>query len=90
MSESDEKLANYIERIENLEEEKAGVAQDIKDLYAEAKIEGFDPKILRQVIRLRKMEPQEIEEQQSLLTMYMQALGMYHAIPHPEETGDEE
>ncbi|MGM9993064.1 MAG: DUF2312 domain-containing protein [Candidatus Bruticola sp.] len=74
---TDAKLAAIVERIEALEEEKAGIAQDIKDVYAEAKIEGFDVKVLRRIISLRKMEPQEREEQESLLSLYMQALGMY-------------
>ncbi len=71
-----EKLQEIVERIEELEEQKAEIASSIKDTYAEAKCEGFDPKILRQVVRMRKMEQQEIEEQQSLLHLYLQALGM--------------
>ncbi|MGM9998777.1 MAG: DUF2312 domain-containing protein [Candidatus Bruticola sp.] len=74
---TDAKLAAIVERIEALEEEKAGIAQDIKDVYSEAKIEGFDVKVLRRIISLRKMEPREREEQESLLSLYMQALGMY-------------
>ncbi len=77
MEGTDAKLEAIVERIEALEEEKAGIAQDIKDVYAEAKIEGFDVKILRRIISLRKLEPQEREEQESLLALYMQALGMY-------------
>ena len=72
-----ERLMNYIERIETLEEEKANLASDLKEVLAEAKLEGFDPKILKQVVRLRKLEEQEREEQESLLHRYMQALGMY-------------
>lgn len=82
----DAKLEAIVERIEALEEEKAGIAQDIKDVYAEAKIEGFDVKILRRIISLRKMEPREREEQESLLVMYMQALGMY--APHDPNGAD--
>ena len=67
MEGTDAKLEAIVERIEALEEEKAGIAQDIKDVYAEAKIEGFDVKILRRIISLRKLEPQEREEQESLL-----------------------
>lgn len=74
---SDERLAEIVETIEALEEEKAQIASDIREKYAEAKIEGFDPKVLRQVIRLRKMEQAERDEQESLIQMYMQALGMY-------------
>ncbi len=85
--EPDAKLEAIVERIEALEEEKAGIAQDIKDVYAEAKIEGFDVKVLRRIISLRKLEPQEREEQESLLTLYMQALGMYsNAHNKPEAT----
>ena len=85
--EPDAKLEAIVERIEALEEEKAGIAQDIKDVYAEAKIEGFDVKVLRRIISLRKHEPQEREEQESLLTLYMQALGMYsNAHNKPEAT----
>ena len=79
-----DRLTNYIERIETLEEEKAALASDLKEVYAEAKLEGFDPKVLRQVVRLRKLEAQEREEQESLLHMYMQALGMYDGqMPEP-------
>ncbi len=74
---SDERLAEIVETIEALEEEKAQIASDIREKYTEAKIEGFDPKVLRQVIRLRKMEQSERDEQESLIQMYMQALGMY-------------
>jgi uncharacterized protein (UPF0335 family) len=84
---SAERLTNYIERIETLEEEKAALAGDLKEVYAEAKLEGFDPKVLRQVVRLRKLEEQEREEQESLLHMYMQALGMYGGAS-PEATAD--
>lgn len=82
VSSTDERLTNYIERIETLEEEKSALASEIRDVYAEAKIEGFDPKVLKQVVRLRKLEPQERDEQQSLLNMYMQALGMFESLPH--------
>lgn len=79
-----ERLTSYIERIETLEEEKTALAADLKEVYAEAKLEGFDPKILKQVIKLRKMEQTEREEQESLLHMYMQALGMYEGnVPEP-------
>ena len=72
----DKKLCELVERIENLEDEKAELAASLKEVYTEAKCEGFDPKILRQVIKLRKMEQQEIDDQQNLLFLYMQALGM--------------
>lgn len=71
-----EKLVSFIERIERLEEEKAGLAADIRDVYAEAKGNGFDTKIIRQIIKIRKKEPQEVEEEETLLIVYKRALGM--------------
>jgi len=71
-----DRLKSFVERIERLEEEKAGIAGDIKDVYAEAKGTGFDVKILRQIIRLRKMEQDDRREQEELLDLYKQALGM--------------
>lgn len=73
---SGDQLRQYISRIERLEEEKAHTAQDIRDAYAEAKANGFDPKIMRQVIRLRKMESHDREEQETILDIYKHALGM--------------
>jgi uncharacterized protein (UPF0335 family) len=69
-------LKAFIKRIEKLEEDKAGVLADIKDVYAEAKSTGFDPKIMRQIIRLRKMEDQARIEQQELIDLYQSVLGM--------------
>ncbi len=71
-----DRLRSFIERIERLEEEKAGIANDVKDVYAEAKATGFDTKIMRQIIRLRKMEKEDRREQEELLDLYKQALGM--------------
>lgn len=71
-----EQLRAFIERIERLEEEKQALADDIKDVYAEAKGNGFDVKILRQVVRLRKQETNERLEQEAVLDLYLQALGM--------------
>ncbi len=71
-----EQLQQIVMRIENLEEEKANGANDIKEVYAEAKGNGFDTKILRQIIRLRKQDKAERQEQEALLDLYMQALGM--------------
>ena len=76
MTISGEYLKQYIERIERLEEEKSGIASDIRDVYAEAKGNGFDSKIMRQVIRLRKLDKSELEEHETLLDLYKQALGM--------------
>ena len=70
------KLKQYIERIERLEEEKAALASDVRDLFAEAKANGFDTKTMRQVIKLRKMESSERTEQEYMLDLYKRALGM--------------
>lgn len=71
-----DRLKSFIERIERLEEEKAGLANDVKDVYAEAKSTGFDVKIMRQIIRLRRMDKEDRKEQEELLDLYRQALGM--------------
>ena len=71
-----DRLRSIVERIERLEEERKALADDIKDIFAEAKSAGFDVKVLRQVLRLRKQEPAEIEEQETLLDLYKRALGM--------------
>ena len=71
-----DQLRALVERIERLEEEKATVAADIKDVYGEAKANGYDTKILRMVIRLRKQDAAEREEQEALLDLYLHALGM--------------
>ena len=73
---SAERLRSLIERIERLEEERKALSSDIKDIYAESKSAGFDVKVMRQLIRLRKQEPAEIEEQETLLDVYRRALGM--------------
>jgi uncharacterized protein (UPF0335 family) len=71
-----DQLKSVVERIEKLEEEKKAIADDIKDVYAEAKGNGFDVKILRHVIRLRKQDKTERQEQEALLDVYLNALGM--------------
>ncbi len=71
-----EKLRYCIERIERLEEEKAALTADIREVYSEAKGNGFDARILRQVIRLRKMDKTDRREQEELLDLYMRALEM--------------
>lgn len=71
-----DRLRSFVERIEKLEEEKAALAEDVKEVYAEAKGVGFDTKIMRQVIRLRKMEPHDREEMEHLLDLYRRALDM--------------
>jgi len=71
-----ERLRSIVDRIERLEEERKALGSDIKDIYAEAKSAGFDIKVLRQLIRIRKQEPAEIEEQETLLDVYRRAIGM--------------
>ena len=71
-----EELKQFIERIERLEEEKAGIAGDIKDVMAELKGRGFDVKAVRTILRLRKQDHSERQEQEAILELYMQALGM--------------
>jgi len=70
------KLRSFIERIERLEEEKAALGADIREVYSEAKGQGFDSKIMRQVVRIRKMETADRQEQEALLEIYLEALGM--------------
>jgi uncharacterized protein (UPF0335 family) len=71
-----DRLRSLIERIERLEEERRAIGNDVKDIYGEAKSAGFDPKILRIIILLRKMEPADVEEQETLLDGYRRALGL--------------
>jgi uncharacterized protein (UPF0335 family) len=74
-------LKSLVDRIERLEDEKAVLSADIKEVYAEAKANGFDVKILRKVISLRKKEAAAREEEQSMLEVYMSALGMLADLP---------
>lgn len=71
-----DQLKSIVERIERLEEEKKGIADDIKDVYAEAKSTGFDAKTMRAIVRLRKMEKHHRDEAEAMMELYMQALGM--------------
>jgi uncharacterized protein (UPF0335 family) len=71
-----ERLRGFVERVERLEEEKKALSDDIKEVYAEAKGEGFDVKTLRQVIRLRKMDKADFQEAEAMLDLYLSALGM--------------
>ena len=71
-----DRLRSIIERVERLEEERKALAADIKDVFTEAKSAGFDVRTVKQIIRLRKQEPTEIEEQETLLDIYRRALGM--------------
>jgi len=77
-----DQLRAFIERIERLEEEKKSIADDIKDVYAEAKGTGFDTKVLRKVVSIRKQDQNERMEQEAVLDLYLHALGM---APAPEE-----
>ncbi len=71
-----DQLRLLIERIERLEEEKKGIGDDIKDVYLEAKATGYDPNIMRQIIKLRKMQPHDRQEMEHILQTYLAALGM--------------
>ena len=71
-----DRLRSFIERIERLEEEKAHLAEDIKEVYAEAKSQGFDVKTMRKIVSLRKKDPDDRAEEDALLDTYMSALGM--------------
>jgi uncharacterized protein (UPF0335 family) len=71
-----ERLRSFIERIERLEEDKRALSGDIKEVYAEAKGTGFEPKIMRQIVKIRRMDKQEVDEEESLLDLYKRALGM--------------
>ena len=71
-----EHLRSFVERIERLEEEKKAFADDIREIYSEAKGTGFDTKVMRQVVRLRKMESADRQEQEAMLDLYLSALGM--------------
>ena len=71
-----DQLRTIVERIERLEEEKKAIADDVKEVYAEAKANGYDTKTLRKIVTLRKVEAAERQEQEAILDLYMHALGM--------------
>ncbi len=73
---SSERLRSFVKRIEKLEEDKAAVAEDIRDVYAEAKGTGFDVKIIRKIVKLLKMENEKRREEEELLNLYKAALGL--------------
>lgn len=73
---SGQRLKAFVERIERLEEEKAGLSEDIKDIYAESKAVGFDTKTMRKIIRLRKMDKEKRREEDELLELYKSAIGL--------------
>lgn len=76
-----DRLRSFIERIERLEEERRSIADDIKEVYSEAKGTGFDTKIMRQLVRLRRMDKDDLDEQETLLDIYKRALGMLADTP---------
>lgn len=76
-----DELRLFVERIERLNEEKSGIADDIRDVYAEAKANGYDPKIMRLMVRLRKMETHALQEQVAVAETYAQALGLQGVLP---------
>ena len=80
-----EQLKSLIERIERLEDEKRTLGEDIKEVYAEAKGSGFDTRIMRQVIRIRRMDKDDLDEQETLLDVYKRALGMVPDLPAAAE-----
>lgn len=73
---SAEQLRLFLERVERLEEEKRGIGEDIRDTYAEAKSQGFDAKIMRQIVKLRRMERHALQEQDAILETYRNAIGL--------------
>lgn len=75
------KLRQYIEQVERLEEEKKGLSADIREKYLEAKAAGFDPKIMRKMVKMRRMSEQERSEEEALVAVYMSALGMLADTP---------
>lgn len=71
-----EVLSQFVDRIERLDEEKSDLSQDIRDIYLEAKGNGFDPKVMRKIVVLRKKDRHELDEEEAILEIYKQALGM--------------
>jgi uncharacterized protein (UPF0335 family) len=71
-----DQLRSYIKRIERLEEEKANISGDIKDVYGEAKANGFDAKIMRKIVALRKKDPHDLAEEEEILNLYRTAVGV--------------
>lgn len=75
-STANDRLRLLVERVERLEEEKKGIADDIKDVYSEAKAVGYDTKIMREIVRLRKMKPDDLKERNALIETYAAELGL--------------
>ncbi len=78
-------LKSLIERIERLEEEKQTIAADIREVYAEAKANGFDTKVMRQVVRIRKQDSAERQEEEAIRDLYLHALGMVSDTAEPDD-----
>lgn len=74
--ETDARLRSFIERVERLEAEKAELAEDIKEIYGEAKANGYDPKIMRKIVRMRKMDVEKRQEEEALIEVYKLAVGL--------------
>lgn len=74
--EADARLRSFIERVERLEDEKAELAEDIKEIYGEAKANGYDPKIMRKIVRMRKMDVDKRREEEALVEVYKLAVGL--------------
>lgn len=83
-----DQLKSFINRIERMEEEKAALLADIKEIYSEAKGTGFDTKIMRQVIRLRKLDKADFQEQEAMLDLYLTAVGMRDGSGDAEDSDD--
>ncbi|MEN9936004.1 MAG: hypothetical protein RLZZ387_2583 [Chloroflexota bacterium] len=75
-STANDRLRLLVERVERLEEEKKAIADDVKDVYAEAKAVGYDAKIMREIVRLRKLKPDDLRERNAILNLYADELGM--------------
>jgi len=71
-----DRLKSFIERVERLEEERAALSADIREVYSEAKGEGFDTRTMRQVVRMRKLDKAQFQEREAMLDLYLSALGM--------------
>lgn len=80
-----DRLKSYIERAERLNEEKRALSADSKEVFAEARSQGFDTKIMRQLIKLRRMDKDDLDEQETLLSVYKRALGMLPAVDTDDE-----
>ena len=74
--ETDARLRSFIERVERLESEKSELAEDIKEIYGEAKVNGYDPKIMRKIVRMRKMDVEKRREEDALIEVYKLAVGL--------------